>query len=341
VNVRGKKAMLAEVFGGAGLANGLLALSSVGARRLTILAYHRVFDVPDEDTFPYDPELISAGPAAFARQMEFVRRHFTVLRFADVLEAMDRGRDLPARSIVITFDDGHRDNYTHAYPVLKALGIPGTIFLSTDYVGTDRVFWFDRVAALLFRAPAGVLSLEALGFEAVLSDVLSRRSAAEVLLELLKQLPDRQRLEHLDVLERKVSASAVPEAGSAALTWDQVREMARGGIEFGSHAASHPILTMLDDATLQRELEGSRRVIQRETGQAVETVAYPVGKKFAYDDRVIRMARSCGYRLGVSYVVGVNRFDRLDDFGLKRLHVERYVTYRCFKAMLSLPEVFA
>ncbi|MFZ2650125.1 MAG: polysaccharide deacetylase family protein [Burkholderiaceae bacterium] len=301
-------------------------------------------DIRDEDTYPGDPELVSASLADFEKQMRFVRDHFTPLSLAEVLAALDNGKPLPRRSLVVTFDDGHADNYTHAFPVLKSLGVPATIFLSTAYIDAPQTpFWFDRVAELFFFAPGGTLILQTLDHTVTLGSVASRRHETDHLLRRLKLEPNTRRLATLAELE-DLLAPHVP-AGNAtrrsAMSWDEVREMADAGIEFGSHTVTHPILSRLDEADILRELSVSRERIRACTGQRVETLAYPIGKIGAYDERTIGAAKACGYRLGLSYETGINRHLGTELFELRRLAVERYVSFGHFKAMLSLPEVFA
>jgi peptidoglycan/xylan/chitin deacetylase (PgdA/CDA1 family) len=342
--MRGKKALLGDVWGGLGLATATLKLASLASRQLVILAYHRVLDIGDEDSYPGDPELVSASVQDFEAQMRFVRDHMTPLTLAAVLEALDRGRSLPARSVVVTFDDGHADNYTNAFPILKSLGVPATIFLSTAYIDAVRTpFWFERIAELLFFAPNGSLTLGEYAQTMTLGDIDSRRQATYLLLRQLKRDPNPRRLALLGELEKRLGPCVPADhAGRhAAMTWDQVREMSDAGIEFGSHTVSHPILARLEEAQIVEELSTSRECIRAHTGQAVDAVAYPVGKADAYDDRVLRAARACGYRIGLSYESGVNRHLGADLFELRRLAVERYVSLGNFKAMLSLPRVFA
>ena len=166
----------------------------------------------------------------------------------------------------------------------------------------------------------------------------SRRAAAERLLAILKKLPDPARLEVLQQLERLVAAPLGAEhEHSGALTWAQVREMSTAGIEFGSHTVSHPVLSVLDDATLEHELVDSRGVIEARTGKACRILAYPIG---ATAPRVEAAARQAGYKLGIGYQSGTNRLDRLEPFAIRRLHVERYLSRAYFQSMLALPQVF-
>lgn len=342
--MRGKKALLGGAWGGSGLAAATLKMGRCGSRSLVILAYHRVIDMPDEDAFAGDPELVSASVADFQRQMCFVCDHFTPLSLADVLKALDDGAPLPRRSLVVTFDDGHADNYTHAFPVLRSLGVPATIFLSTAYIDSPyERFWFDRVAELFYYAPPGRIELTQLDHQALLGDLASRRHETGQLLRRLKREPNARRLAVLGELEATLAACVPAERKQerAAMTWEEVREMGDAGIEFGSHTVTHPILSQLDDAAIDSELTVSRERIHACTGQAAVAVAYPVGKIGAYDQRVLRSAKNCGYRIGLSYESGINRSLGPDLFELRRLAVERYVSFGHFKATLSLPGVFA
>jgi len=342
--MRGKKAMLGEVLGRSGMASALLRALPGGRDRLLVLAYHRVLDLPPhEDDFAQDPELVSAGIEDFERQMRFVCRHFTPLSFAEVLAHLDAGRPLPPRPLVVTFDDGHLDNHRHAFPVLKSLGMPACIFLSTDYIGSRRMFWFDRVALLLWAAPAGEWTMGGERVRLAAGDAAARREAAGRLLRSLKRVPDAERRRQVDALEAQfgphVPAGLAPER--SALDWNEVAEMAAGGIEFGSHTLSHPILSQLDDDALAHELSASREAIARRTGRAVDTIAYPVGKAGAYDARVIAAAQRAGYRLGISYETGVNALSALDRFEVRRLAVERYTSRPFFESLLALPGLLA
>lgn len=337
----GKKKLLSESLARMGVADALAGVFP--GRGLMVLAYHRVLDIGAEDDYPADPELISATPRDFETQMSFVRRHFNVIRFAQVIDAMDRGVALPPRSLLITFDDGHFDNYAHAFPILRSLGLPATIFISTDYIGADRMFWFDRQAYLLYCARPGRHRLSSLGLELVLDGIASRRAASERLVGELKRVPDAVRhaaLEELEVL-LPPRDDAPPPPPRPTMTWDEVREMSEAGIDFASHGVTHPVLTRLDDASLERELRYSREVIYSQTGKDVPVIAYPVGKADAFDDRVADAARRSGYRLGVSYETGINPSAGFDTFALRRLAVERYTTVGMFKSMLAFPQILS
>lgn len=94
-----------------------------------ILMYHKV---SDEDLF------LSIPPNVFEAQMAYVSRHYHVMGLAECIDRLRAGQPIPPRAVVVTFDDGYADNYTHAYPVLKRYGVPATIFVTAEYMGTNR-----------------------------------------------------------------------------------------------------------------------------------------------------------------------------------------------------------
>lgn len=339
----GKRERLAEIM------DHLAVLRPLGAMRarwqcdLPILAYHRVIDIAVEDDFAFDPELVSASCAQFRAQMEYVRAHHDPIRFSDLLAAFDGGTPLPARPLIVTFDDGYSDNYTNAFPVLRELQIPATIFVSTGYVGGTDTFWYDHVAHALYRAPEGEVNLPWLGPRMRLDDVPSRRRAAKVALRHLCRIPDLERRQCIQRLATEIdfNIEIVDRAWSQPMTWSQVREMSSAGIEFGAHTVSHPVLSRCDDDVLQRELVDSKARLEQETGVSADVMSYPFGYPDDYDERTPRAARAAGFRLATSYLAGRNDLRRARHFDLRRLHIERYTSMASFVSMLALPQLFA
>ena len=106
-----------------------------------ILAYHEICDLPKQIKclHPYN-----VTPSAFNAQMEFLySNNYSVMRLEEYISSLTQNRELPHKSVVITFDDGYRNSYTNAFPVLKRFNFPATMFLATDYIGKNEVFpWF-------------------------------------------------------------------------------------------------------------------------------------------------------------------------------------------------------
>lgn len=328
---------------------GLLALERTlrlpRTKQILILGYHRVLPAVTPTAYPFDLELISATPEEFAWQMAFLRRHFAVWSVGQIAERLHAPASLPERVVAVTFDDGFDDNYHYAFPILRRLGLPATMFVTTDFLSQDAAIWFEFLALAVMRAPIGTLPAFAdLPALPTAADEAGRRADLKRLLDAMKVIPEGTRTAYLAAVARAIG----PELGasarsplSRAMTWDQAREMHAAGIEIASHSVTHPILSQVDDRQLEAELAGSRQRLEDELAAPVSTLSYPVGGAMAFDDRVIAAARRAGYACAVSYIAGTNPYSRLEPFALRRVHVERYTSRARFEAMMMSPTRFA
>lgn len=338
----GRREQVAQLLDRCAMVRPLARLRGLVQRDLPILAYHRILEVDDEQSFPFDPELVSASPAGFRAQMEYVARYFTPVAFAQVCRAMVGDGALPGDAILITFDDGYRDNYTQALPILQSLAMPATVFVSTGYIGGSAPYWYDRVAYAIYRHPGDTLHLPGLDVRLRTDTEQTRRESGHAAVGLLKRIPDRQRRRILRQMAASLDMEIDPgdlELGRP-MVWDEVKAMHAAGIEFGSHTVTHPVLAQLDDDALAFELRESRRHLETVLGVAVATISYPFGGPSDYDARVIGAVRAAGYRLGASYIGGRNDRVSVDEFELRRLHVERYTSMPMFASMLAVPQLF-
>jgi peptidoglycan/xylan/chitin deacetylase (PgdA/CDA1 family) len=275
--------------------------------RALVLCYHRV--VPE--LRGYDPALL-VGPETLRWQMEALGRRYRFVPLADLVSELERGG--PGQQLAaVTFDDGYEDNLLHGLPILQALGVPFTVFVTVGATEEGRPAWFDRVAAcilssdqdrvrLALRARPELRGLDALGDGGPPAPGILARE----ILGALESLPDAERRVAAEAIEGEL----VPDPAFLPrhLSWPQVAELARAGVEIGSHSLSHPILTRVSDAVLDEELVASRRALQQRTSLPILGLAYPVG---VHDERVQRAAERAGYRYALSLdspIWGGNRF---------------------------------
>ena len=312
-------------------------------RDLRVLAYHRVLRELPGPAFGFDPELVSASAAQFRAQLDFLRRHFHPLRFRDVIEAIDEGRPLPPRAIVITFDDGYDDNHRIAFPILRELGVPATFFVSTGHIDTGRAYAYDWLVHMVRNTGATRLQLAELALDRALPATPERRIAlAAELLDRLKTLPAPTQAAIIERLEQDWSMPrAHAHDACQPMGWDQLRAMHASGMEIGSHGIWHQMLAKLPRDAMLHEVRASKQAIERELGAPCEVISYPVGGHDAYDDDVVHAVEDAGYRLGCSYRSGTNALPLRDRYALRRLAVERDMDIAWFAAQASLPEVFS
>jgi len=310
-------------------------------RRLTILAYHRVARAYD---YPWlDESLISAYPAQFEEQVSYLARNYSVLTFSR-LERLWQSANLPENALIITFDDGYLDNYEVAFPILRRYRVPATFFLTTDYIGKRELFWWDRVYLWVTQTPKESLHLK-VGSEFVaykLGSAEVRRGVVRELLGLMKQVSDSERQGLLKQLAAECRVARCDTWNyQATMTWEQVQEMFRAGMEFGAHTATHPILTKVEDVErLRLEIRESKRQIEAHIGRKVNCFCYPVGLREAMDQRVREVLKEEGFCFATSAIHGVNMAGESDPLALRRLWITPQDRFEVFKAKLLFPGVF-
>ncbi|MBM3695449.1 MAG: hypothetical protein FJW79_05905 [Actinobacteria bacterium] len=277
-----------------------------GGRRLTVLAYHRVAD-PHAAGFDSYRRNVSATPAEFAAQMDYVAEHFHPVSLEQVEAALDGGPGLPRRPLLVTFDDGYRDNLTAAWPALQERGIPMTVFLATGFIGGGEGFPWDRAAWCFRHTALRHATLPVVG-ERSWAAAEEREAVLGAWLEALKRLPDAAREEALEALPGTLGVALPDDAfPNLCLTWGEVREMAGAGVSFGAHTEQHPILTRVPPERARSEVRGSRRRLEDELGTAVRTFAYPNGGRADVDETTVRLLSEEGFRLGFTLLPGPER----------------------------------
>ena len=280
------------------------------APNLQILTYHRVNDENDF-VFPATPIQV------FEEQMTHVAKRYHVCGLEEAVERFEK-KDLPQNAIVVTFDDGYRDNYLHAFPVVKNLALPMTIFLATDAIGTGLTLWHDRVFSAFRETTVPVLA----GFDHSLEQVRlgsrpQQMRLMEKVLAILRQLDEVERNRRISLLCRCLAVEERDVDPNLMLTWDDVRVMSRLQVSFGSHTASHPILARVSEEETDAQLVRSCEAIRQHVGQRPMTFAYPNGTKADFNNVTKQALKRLGFRCAVTTEFGINE-PGVDMFELKR-----------------------
>jgi len=260
------------------------------ARGITLLMYHKV--LPSQLISAYPLRNLVVEISSFNHQMEWLRKHFEVVTVRDAMARIDLGarRKTHARRPLacVTFDDGYRDNFEYAAPILESHGLRATFFVTTGFV-EGTTLWFDRAAQAWHRDAAATLMRASEAIPSLRESIAEVRSF-DAWWQFLKQLSQDARQTVLHATD--VPALATDEV-FCAMTIEHVRELAKRGHEIGSHSVTHPILTNLDKTSLTLEMGRSRSLVREWTGQHVEGFCYPNGD---HDERVVSAARAAGYK---------------------------------------------
>ena len=298
-----------------------LAPRFTAVTRVPILMYHGV--VSDNCEWSHWSQL---PITRFVQQMKLLKSACCVMPLPEVIGALQDGTPLPRNAAAVTFDDGFHNNCTRAFPVLRELQIPATIFLVTGFMNGHKLLWPDELfGRLQLAGVAGHLQLPVdVDCELKWQSVEERETLFLLLLSRLKQFPNELRLKACAALAEQLPA--IPGDSSLrhefqAMTWDDARMMQSTGlIDFAPHTVTHPILSRLDDATLSDEIEQSCQEVAEQLGDAGPVFAYPNGQPEDYESRVVDCLKLCGITAGLTTVEG-RATSSQNLFGLRRIPV--------------------
>lgn len=274
----------------------------------------------------------------FVEQMRYLRARYRVMPLASIVSHIVEGTLLPDRCAAITFDDGYRNNYSVAYPILKCFNLPATIFVTTDFISGTSPLWVDRIEYALNKTRWRAMELDVMGRPISLSlkNDQERWMAADLLTALLKQSDQTGRYTVLDQLEEKAeTALAGPrddQGNYAPSTWDEIAEMQESElITIGSHTTSHPILPLCTAEDMRHELVWSKALIENRLGRTCKHFCYPNGD---FDAMTIAEVRKAGHVGAVCSMRGLDD-SRTDPFALKRMGVPARFSLAEFAARVS------
>ncbi len=261
-------------------------------RRAWVVGYHQVVadDAALETTMP--GMAITAG--TFERHLGWMREHFRMVSLGEAEALLESDAPLKQPLAAITFDDGYRGVHDVALPVLRRMGIPASVFVVTDLVGTSRLLLHDRI----FLALRKVLG--------------SRTRAHRTTRELLLGRPRAELEELAQAFEDQEGPPAVELALFQPLTWEMLSALQAAGFTIGSHTRTHSILTR-SGARPDAEIAGSRQDLERRLGTPVRHFAYPDGQ---FDRVAVSAVAGAGYRF--AYTTCAHRDELFPDLTVPR-----------------------
>ena len=278
------------------------------AGKVTILCYHRIvanINQAEQETLPG----MVTSAETFRRQMKLVRDHYEAVSLAEAVAVLRGERNDRGSVLALTFDDGYRDFYEQAWPILRELNLPATVFIPTAYIGSGKMLDHDRFYRFVMRARSRGLSLRVPLVKARLSEEKVEALCSEVdplrAYIQFSRLPFALRERSLSCLGDFVGDQQEGELnGFRLLDWEMVREMASAGISFGAHTDNHVVLTHEEPETVEREILRSKQVLEEMTGRPARHFAYPTGR---YNAAIIKAVASVGFEAAVTTERRLNR----------------------------------
>lgn len=243
--------------------------------KIAVLVYHRV--LPE---VKFDPFGMVISLKTFARHMEYLAKRYPIISLEDAVRQCQSGRPERKDQIVLTFDDGFRDNYDIVFPILKRKGLPAAFFINTDYVNTDTVPWYWEIS----RYGAG-------------RAIFDRMKASDLtaINKELAYLKEKKGLKEIDNGRDDIC-----------VTWAQAQTMAEGGMSIGSHAASHRSLTRIPFEEAVDDIKKSKAAIEKNINVSCDYFSFPFGGASDYNKPLIDYIKKAGYKACLLNIHGYN-----------------------------------
>ncbi len=299
-----------------------------------VLGYHRVLP-SDSVQVAFCAPGMYVTPETLRRHLVFLKQHYRLVHVTDLL--VNRCAD---KCCAITFDDGWWDNYAYAYPILKELDVPATIFLATGFIESRQWPWPDRLA--FYRQFSDDLHCqdqfcELLAVSGCAVPCGSSNSLA-VLIGEMKKCSHPDIVHAMELIDDRFSELyAVLHGMNPAVTWCQIREMKAAGVEFGLHSHAHIIANhATEDSLLEHDYRVSAERFRSELGVSPLFFAYPNGN---YTSAAIRTLQKLGIEAAVTTQAGF--VDGSDPMILQRILIhedvsssENLLTFRLISSLV-------
>jgi peptidoglycan/xylan/chitin deacetylase (PgdA/CDA1 family) len=298
---------------------------------IVIFVYHRV--CPEKG----NSSVANICPEEFEKQIRYLKEKFKIYsleKLINVLENNQKNKKESENIAVITFDDGYKDNYLYAYPILKKYKIPATIFLTSGYIDTDNLFWWDIAGYVIYHTKKKKIDLPNFG-KFSLMDHKEKFNCLSFLVNKFKTIPNHLKNNYMINLQNICEVIIPPGLGKKMiLSWDEIREMKDNGITFGVHTVTHPNLTKISLAEAEKEIMNSKKMIENQLKIEATLFSYPYGSKLDYNSEIIELIKNIGFKGAVTTNYGlINKYNIDSIYSLPRIWVSNY--YSRFKIVVS------
>lgn len=255
-----------------------------------IIMFHR---------FSKEPESGHISSKVLDQQLTYLERHFNVISLSELRSCKQKGISPPENSLVLTVDDGYRDFYEVAYPLLKKHQLPATLFVTTGFVNKELWLWPDQISWALNNAE--VLSSElVMDGNSIPSQAINEHTRPLLwskIVGYLLSISDEDKHIWINCFYEALNIEfpATAPVGYEACSWGQLREMQSHGIEIGGHTHTHPSLGQVSDEQLEIEVSHCMQLMTENLGINDRDFCFPNGQPNDFNEGVINVIRKNGF----------------------------------------------
>lgn len=311
----------------------LKPLKRFNQNKIVIFNYHRIRD--NNIKVSFDESVFGPDAMRFQLEMEWLKKETRILSEEELIEIIYKKKPIKGICSMVTFDDGYRDNFDLAYPILKKLQIPAMFFIPTHHLLERKVGWWDIVAYLLKQT-----SLNSFVFRNERYVITRPQVLIDTFILELKAIDSNKIDEFLQNLSRALEVQLPDNDLQSAqlMTCEQIKIMSDNGMTFGSHSHDHSILSKQDNVTLQNQLQLSVDILESVLDKKIQSIAYPVGGYDHFNQGTKNVSKDIGFKIGFSYLTGTNNWGEIDPYDVKRMEIRP--EWPNLDMALAFPDIF-
>jgi peptidoglycan/xylan/chitin deacetylase (PgdA/CDA1 family) len=320
-------------------------LRRAAGRGLAVVTYHGILPPGYEPADPaLDNNLISAE--IFRRQLRLLKARYHIIAPEDLRLWFTTGRELPPLSVLLTCDDGLRNNLTDMLPVLQEEGVKCLFFVTDGSAASEpATLWYEELFLILHKAPAGRFEISGAGvvIGAELGAKHGRLAIWWRAVKRLSQVDAESRRAFLDGARAQLGVGDDMNAGSddsprnrrfCLLRRAELAQLEAAGMTVGAHTISHPMLSQAPAELARAEIAESRARLETALGKQVWAFAYPFGTAESVTLQVLAMTKDAGYDAAFLNIGGGLGTD-IPRFAIPRIHVTAAMNLGEFEAHVA------
>jgi len=288
-------------------------------RMATILRYHSVADFKDGE-FIYASPQITVSTKNFEKQIRYLSKRYNIIPLEEIALHIKEGRNLPKNSLAITFDDGYKDNYINAYPILKKYGATATFFLTAGCINGKNILLTHRIIYAFKETKKKEVEIPNQLNIIKLETLKDKLNAISTVNRIILHLDQSKREEFITNLENKLGVEINRQECSYKymLSWDEIKEMKENGMSFGAHTITHCNLPHCSYDYAKKEIEGSKSILEENIGRPINLFSYPDGTiKIHFNEEMKKLVRETGFISATTSIDGIVD-DKSDLYELRR-----------------------
>ncbi len=252
-----------------------LIMSTRLRNKAIVLMYHRI--LTDGNEMALQPGMY-VSKDTFEKHVKYLKKRFDLISLTELVIRIRNKQDV-SKCCIITFDDGWRDSYENAFPILKENGAAGTIFLTTGFMNSSRSLWFEEVSASFSANLRGCLKIveDSSLFKNI--GINSQERLTSIVDKVVSKMKSINPEEREEILTKLHGLNASSKNGyTTMMEWDHAREMLDSKlIDFGAHTVNHVILDQVNTETAKIEILESIKEVKEQLNVEMKLFSYPNG----------------------------------------------------------------